>query len=274
MKGFVCMYALEKLCQDIILPAEVTQQVLELDKTLDVHQRFLLCNKETWEEGLNQVKRILGDDPDGFKMLTLMLHTAVERKSAYDEKGIPEEIYIASMSCFTRFVNEHLVSYGRYGFDRGFWTVRQLSLTLFRLGQLEYEIKVHEGQKMISIHIPSDSKLEQKLLRQSYITAKTFFAKYFPDYADVPYSCHSWLLSPNLKEILPGTSRIRYFQDQFIILGTAPGNDYRKWVFQRSDASVENLPQRTALQKNLKAFLLKGGIFHIGMGRLIDDPFV
>jgi len=268
------MYTLENLCRDILLPEVVTQQVLELGKTLDVPQRSLLCSKPTWDEGLKQVELALGEDPKGFKMLTLMLHTAVESKSAYEEKGIPEEIYIASMSCFTRFVKEHMVSYGCYGFDRGFWTVRQLSLTVFRLGQLEYETTVYKGQKIISIHIPNSSKLEQHLLRESYDTAKAFFAKYYPDYAQVPYGCHSWLLSPNLKEILPETSRIRYFQDQFNLLSTEPSDDYLEWAFQRSDASVENLPERTSLQRSLKAFLLKGGVFCNGMGILIDDPFV
>ena len=268
------MYTLENLCRDILLPEEVMQKVLELDQTLNIPQRILLCNKETWEEGLKQVKLALGKDPKGFKMLTLMLHTAVERKTAYEEMGIPEDIYIASMSCFTRFVKEHIVSYGCYGFDRGFWTVRQLSLMVFRLGQLEYETAVYGGQKIVSIHIPNSSKLEQKLLRESYETAKAFFAKYYPDYADVPYGCHSWLLSPNLKEILPETSRIRYFQDQFTILSTEPSDDYREWAFQRSDASVENLPERTSLQRSLKAFLLNGGVFHNGMGVLIADPFV
>ena len=268
------MYTLENLCLDIALPEEVTRQVLELAKNLDVPQRVLLCNKETWEEGLKQVTQALGEDPNGFKMLTLMLHTAVERKAAYEEKGIPEDIYVASMACFTRFVKEHMVSYGCYGFDRGFWTVRQLSLTVFRLGQLEYETTVHDGRKIISVHIPNSSKLEQKQLRQSYETAKAFFAKYYPDYADVPYGCHSWLLSPNLKEILPETSRIRYFQDQFTVLSTEPSDDYLEWAFQRSDASVENLPERTSLQRSIKAFLLKGGVFHNGMGVLINEPFV
>ena len=267
------MYTLENLCRDIALPEEVTLQVLELDKTLDVPQRHLLCKKETWDEGLKQVEQALGEDPKGFKMLTLMLHTAVERKAVFEEKGIPEDIYIATMSCFTRFVKEHMVSYGCYGFDRGFWTVRQLSLTVFRLGQLEYETTLHEGQKIISIHIPNSSRLEQPLLRASYDTAKKFFADHYPDYADVPYGCHSWLLSPNLKEILPESSRIRYFQNQFTLLGSEPSDDYLEWAFQRSDASVENLPERTSLQRSIKAFLLKGGTFCNGMGTLIDEPF-
>ena len=265
---------IEQLCHAIALPEEVIRIVLETDRTLDVPQRVLLRKKETWEKGLEEVEKALGDDPNGFKMLTLMLHTAIECKEDYDARGISQEIYIASMSCFTRFVKEHMVSYGCYGFDRGFWTVRQLSLTVFRLGQLEYETTTHEGQKIISVHIPNSSKLEQKPLRDSYETAKAFFAKFYPDYADVPYGCHSWLLSPNLKEILPETSRIRYFQDQFDILSTEPSDDYLEWAFQRSDASVENLPERTSLQRSIKAFLLKGGVFHNGMGTLIDEPFV
>ena len=44
------------------------------------------------------------------------------------------------MSCFTRFVNEYKESFNKYGFDRGFWTYRQLAMLLFKVGILEYEI--------------------------------------------------------------------------------------------------------------------------------------
>jgi len=264
----------EQLCHAIGLPEEVIRTVLETHRTLDVPQRVLLRKKETWEEGLKEVQKALGEDPRGFKMLTLMLHTAIECREDYDARGISEEVYIASMSCFTRFVKEHMVSYGCYGFDRGFWTVRQLSLTVFRLGQLEYEIMDDARRgKFISIHIPNSSRLEPKELRLSYETARAFFAEFFPDYADVPYGCHSWLLSPDLKEILPQTSRIRYFQDQFIILGSEPSDDYLEWAFQRSPAATENLPERTSLQRSLKAFLLRGGVFRNGEGILRPDPF-
>lgn len=264
---------IKTLCYAIALPEEVIRQVLEIDPTLNVPQRTMLRHTESWEEGLKQVTAALGEDPQGFKMLTLMLHTAVECKRDYDALGIPEEIYIASMSCFTRFVKEHMVSYGCYGFDRGFWTVRQLSLTVFRLGQLEYETTLHEGKKIISMHIPNSSRLEQAELRKSYEMAKAFFAKYFPDYADVPYGCHSWLLSPNLKEILPESSRILYFQSQFIILGSEPSDDYLEWAFQRSPAPKAELPERTSLQRSIKAFLLNGGTFCNGEGVLRPDPF-
>ena len=48
---------------------------------------------------------------------------------------------------------------GRMFFDRGWWTYRQLSLDLFRVGALEYQISEQRTSGTIGIHIPSDADL-------------------------------------------------------------------------------------------------------------------
>ena len=89
-------------------------------------------------------------------MLSYMLTAAFYSLEEYEEKGIPKEIFTDTMKCFSRFTQEHYKSYGYYGFDQGFWTGRQLSLQLFRLGELEFEKTIEENQKIIvvSCHLP------------------------------------------------------------------------------------------------------------------------
>ena len=125
------------------------------------------------------------------------------------------------MKCFSRFCNEHNVSYGVYGFDRGFWTGKMTSLTIFRLGLFEYEMVEEEGIKKIEIHIPSDSKLTNINIEKSIKMSKEFFSRYFPEYSNVNYYCHSWLLSPILVEenMLPINSNIRIFVSYFKLIG-------------------------------------------------------
>ena len=45
-------------------------------------------------------------------------------------------------------------------------------------------------------------------------------------------------------------------------------NEFMEWVFKRKDLPLEELPEETSLQKNMKAHLLSGGWVGEGMGCL------
>lgn len=267
------MYTLSSLCRAIRLPAEATEAVLSLEHEVSVPSLYKLRTEGLWKEGLAEAKEQLGDDPRGFKMLACQLLCAVHCHDDYIRMGFSDRIYTDTFACFTRFVGEHLASFGHYGFDRGFWTVRQVSGRLFRIGVLEYELLVENGQKVVSLHIPSDADLSLPLLRESYDEAKALIDRAFPDFADVPYVCGSWLLSPDLKGLLPATSKILAFQRSFEIRNTFADEEFKEWVYGRMDIPNEALPESTSLQRNLKAFLLAGNIFHSGEGPLTADPF-
>ena len=170
------------------------------------------------------------------------------------------------MKCFSRFVREHDASCGCYGFDRGFWTTRQRDAKLFRLGELEYELLCEgEGEKAIGLHIPSDASLEMNRLNASLSKARDFLNRHFPDWANAPIRCSSWLLSPALKDLLPPGSRILGFQAAFDLTGTKPeADDVVQWVFGLSEAQkagcrLEDLPENTTLRRNMKALMGAGG---------------
>ena len=260
------MYTLETLCHDIGLPEEVIQQVLSLNTPAESRLR----HPHTWDEGLEQIT----DDPRGLKMLSCQLNTALDLWKQYQQLGISQEIFVATMGCYNRFVGEHMVTYGCYGFDRGFWTVRQLACKLFRIGQLEYELSEEEGQPVVKLHIPSNAKLELPLLRASWEAAKHFLSATFPEYAAAPYICGSWLLSPNLKDLLPANSRILAFQSNFNVVRSFPDESFREWVFKDRDITNDKLTENTSLQKSLKAFVLAGNQFHSGGGILSENPFL
>ena len=170
------------------------------------------------------------------------------------------------MKCFPRFIAEHRRSYGRDGFDRYWWTVRQISARLFRIGELEYELAEDNGGKpVIGLHIPSDTKLESDRLNESLRRADSFLRTYFPDWTEAPKTCESWLLSPVLKELLPPSSWILRFQEAFDLLETHPeDNSALEWVFyvaqgQYRNLDVRKLPESTSLQRKMKELLLRGG---------------
>src|SRR5699024_2453035 len=134
------------------------------------------------------------EDPLSMKILTLIPLCSPTTWERYQELGISRAIFTETLKCFTRFINEHLESYGTFGFDRDFWTMRQLSARLFRLGTLEFELTEDRGQKAVHVHIPSDADLSPQARHRSYDTARDFIARLFPAYEGVPFLCTSWLL--------------------------------------------------------------------------------
>lgn len=266
--------AMGQLCGEIGMPEEVTGEVLCLLESVETLPRLpKLLQENAWKEGYQELLAILGEDPRGYRMLCYMLLRAGEARAEFEKRGLPETVYVDTMACFSRFVKEHYVSYGRYGFDRGFWTVRQISCKLLRIGQLEYELTHLDGASAISLHIPTDVRLVPALLRESYQQARTLLEAAFPEYRDAPVFCCSWLLSPTLKMLLPPGSNILRFQRSFTVTPMESSRGYLQWVYKNPNLPLEALPEDTSLQRNLKAYLLSGGTFADGKGMLIREPF-
>lgn len=261
---------MEQLCRKINMPEEVTQALIQLHKTLEVYPCLdLLMQEATWAQGLEALKEALGEDPGGMKRLCSMLRCALRAREEYSRLGISEEIYVDTMAAFSRFVREHMESYGCYGFDRGSWTPRQVSSRLFRIGQLEYELTTLDGEPIVSLHIPTDVDLRPEVLRPSVKEGLAEFYRLFPEYEGKRVYCHSWLMSPMLKDYLPEGSNILRFQEMFDMLPDAtPGKGVLLWVFKNPKLPLEELPENTSLQRKLKAFFLSGGEFLDGKGYL------
>ena len=218
----------------------------------------------------------------GLRMLTAQLFLAGTNSwEAYAAAGIGETVFFETMACFSRFVAEHLESTGRVGFDRMFWTPRQLSLRLFRIGTLEYELADVAAGRRIHVHIPGDADLSREALRGSLEAARVFLGRFYPEWADAPFWCESWLLSPALPRLLPPTSRILIFQSGFALDREVPeATDYLEWVYKMTPLQQERvgknltrealgaLPERTSLQRTMKAYLLQGGKVGVGEGTL------
>lgn len=268
------MKNLKELCGKISMPAEATDCILKNERlpedgSLSASMEKLF-HTATWKAGLAELKQYIGEDAGGFGILACELSCALKTFEIYEKLGISEEIYVDTMKCFGRFVREHRESYGCYGFDREWWTPRQISGLLFRIGELEYEMDT-EYDRRICLHIPSDARLSAEGIEESLEAARKFFAEKFPDYAGAEIKCESWLLSPTLKELLPSSSKILGFQNYFVTepLGTDE-EEFMTWVFKRRDIPLADLPENTSLQRNLKKYLLSGKKMAAATGTLKD----
>lgn len=258
------------LCQALNMPQTATEEILTHSRELSFSSlqpaMDMLFREETWEDGLSLLKAQLGDDDRGMKMLTCMLVCALQTRINYKNLGISDEIFLATMDCFPRFVQEHMESYGSYGFDRDFWTVRQLSGVLFRIGLLEYELS--DGQ--VCLHIPTGAHLISSEIDISLEKARGFISRFFPAWAASPMTCHSWLLSPALPGLLSPDSNILQFQNRFRIIPEKEQNkEFLVWIFKNREIPYPQLPENTSLQRIIKQYLLQGGTFVEGRGILL-----
>ena len=262
--GLLRQERLEKLLSAIHMPREFALRVMD-------------C---AWTEIPEYCGSAPVDRGDGAGEMAEHLIIALDNREKGSWKDLPEDIWLATMGCFTRFVNEHFESTGKYAFDRGFWTTRQIGATLFRIGELEYELKETGDEalpRVISLHIPSDARMTADQLNESVARAKQFLKDFFPDWANIPMRCHSWLLSPALKSLLDEGSNILRFQRAFDIdREEYESDDELQWVFkltgdQQKDVDLRALPENTTLQRRMKDYLIAGGKIGSAAGFLTRD---
>ena len=268
---------LETLCNKINLQPAVKSRVFAFAKEFDfqtVQQQLKGFLDYTYmETARSELVKMLGEDKDRIRVLACMLKASADVWEIYQQKGICDEIYVATMKCYPRFISETYQRTGRMDFDRDWWTVRQAGCHLFRIGELEYEVKQKDMEVSIGLHIPSDADLTRAAVDQSLESAKEFFHSYSPKTANAPYDCNSWLLDGQLRGMLSDTSNIIDFQKRFEIVDEGEDSmGFMEWVYHRSvsDAGdLDSLPENTSLQRNMKKHLLAGGGIRSAYGKLI-----
>lgn len=260
------LYSRLALPPEIAAKLELAGAALDLEPLDGCLEEML--HRGAAERAYGQLKAALGEDPECIRMLYCQLECARRAWDRYRERGIPESIYWDTMGCFPRFLAECRKKTGRLFFDRDWWTWRQTGMALFRVGALEYELLDSGGA--VEVHIPSDADFSREAVDDSLTRADGFFRRFYPEYSYDAYTCHSWLLSPALRPLLPAQSNIRSFQERFTILEVNRADrEFMEWLFQApAEASWEDLPAGTRLQRAVRELLRGGGNVGAAYGRM------
>ena len=273
-KGYEDNMNITNLCDKINLQPEIKSCVIEFangfDFSIVANQLRDFQNYEKMSKALAEIQTILREDTDNIKILACMLKASADVFEIYKSKGISDEIYFDTMKCYTRFIDETYNMTGKLYFDRYWWTTRQAGCHLFRIGELEYEMKHIEENIVIGIHIPSDVDFSPSAIDDSLASAKHFFATYYSELSNAEYRCHSWLLDRQLKEMLNDNSNILSFQNRFEIFDEGEiGTEFIDWLYNTRTTDYDNLFENTSLQRNMKKHLLSGGVIRNAYGRLM-----
>lgn len=206
-------------------------------------------------------------------MLFLLLSLVEYENGAWSP--FPRNIFIDTISDFSAFVRFYKKATGEEGYGKYLWPMHYAEARIFRLGAFHYEIISEPDKKRVEMHIPEGAELTPQSLGDSLKIKDSFFGKYLPEWKDIPVECHSWMLSPALKECLPQGSRILWFQSMFELFGTDPdSNFYLQFVFDLeyfqwcNGYDLTKLRENTSLQRNLKKYVLNGGKPGMGLGYL------
>ena len=131
----------------------------------------------------------------------------------------------------------------------------------------EWEMLLSPEDPVISVHIPAQTDLSPEAVEKSYTDGMQFVAEYFPDFCPKAYYCDSWLLDPNLTDILGEKSKIVAFQNRYVKWPIrSAGKEVFSFVFVGFKGEISELPENTSLERGLKKRYLEGKYIHSYQG--------
>ena len=269
-------------------PAE-SFEFLRDAETLVLKERPLLedCKTRFFEQGelpwdrLTPLAEKTGLHPFTVHLLFLVF-LADEGRKRYLATGYSEEFFWEAMKDVRYKMEETKTVYDLWGVYCGWWHIEFFQFKKFCLGRLHFEIipcefdctiadhsiKAHDP--VINVHIPSFGPLYYEEVLDAYDRAAEFFGHLFPD-GVFWYHCETWFLYPPVKELLP-EGNLKRFAEDFKVVHTCFDHSYddRYRIFQvPGSVPMEQYPEKTSLQRNLKSWLLAGNEMGLGFGLFV-----
>ena len=127
------------------------------------------------------------------------------------------------------------------------------------LSKSEWFPALKKGDTVVGVHIPPDGSLKDEDVEKTFEDTRAFVKCYFPEIDCKAFCCGSWLMDPQLSDMLGETSNIAKFGNRFKkITQKSKGNGVFNFVFLKPNQNFElsELPENTRLEKALKTHYL------------------
>ena len=186
------------------------------------------------------------------------------------QRGIPDDISWATLSDLGRNLKRDRLLLGDGGLRTSGWLTLHFRGSIYQLGRLQFNrVNIRaahvadafrEGDPALGIHIPESGPLTPEACDDSFAQAQPFFARHFPETPTRLGICTSWLLDPQLADHLAPDSNIVQFGRRFTLVGDGSDGDadVLRFVFHRIAPRIDDLPQRTTLERAIVAHLRAG----------------
>lgn len=139
------------------------------------------------------------------------------------------------------------------------------SATPLRLSKRDWFLRVPLGAACLAVHIPPTGILSREACAESYRRAVEIFGRLAPQEKIMAFTCESWMMAPELGDLLKPDSRLLEFQKPYLRHPIpTQGKDVFNFVFKTrsSDCDLSALPEDTSLQRALKRRYLAGGFLY------------
>ena len=196
------------------------------------------------------------------RYLALYCEFALLAWDFYEKRGIPCEIYYNTFADIALWEQEFYRRTGRHGIAEVEWLSKHVRLKLFRLQELQFEPIIAPGVlpeelktlPVLNIHIPKGAGIDLKAVDCACQEALRFW-----NYEKAVFFCHSWLLSPALKKLLPPETRIVQFGAKFHLLELDEEcRQAEERIFGKVLDNPADYSAQTSLQKKAQKYLISG----------------
>lgn len=193
-------------------------------------------------------------------------------------RGIPAAVSDRSLSDLGQQAWVHRRTYGTFGLHTHQWVAATAySGNLYWLGRLQFNLAHRADGWAVSTHIPESGHLTPETADDSFRQAVAFFAEHFSEYPTRLFHCGSWLLDPQLADVLKPESNTVKFQKRWKLEGEPSPADADAIFFvfrRRSDVDRSTLPRETSLQRAILDKLDAGGHWSSWNGTMEQAPFL
>lgn len=207
----------------------------------------------------------------GVLQLLALMTTASEVAKFHGSRGIPPAISQLTLSDLGQQAAVHRLTYGAFGLHTSPWMRTAWSGALYWLGRLQFNLELVDSAWVLSTHIPAVGPLTPDSVEESFIQARTFFARHFVEYPTTEFHCSSWMLDPFLGQALPNGSNLSRFQQRWRLYGEPMRGDSDVLFFtfhRRGEVTLSELPRRTSLQRAVLDRLQSGRHWETWCGRI------
>ena len=200
-------------------------------------------------------------------------------KEVYAKRGMDMQIYRDSVLDLKWKLEECKAVKGICGSFVAAWFPGFFKLTRVALGRLQFEIvtskvdydkggvRLVKGEsRLINVHIPrTGTPIDKESCDRAYAQAREYFKAEVGE--NCPFVCHSWLLYPENREILPPHTNTYRFMSEYDIVdwGVNEGQDLWR-LFDTDEKNPARLPTNGSLQRCYAEHLKRGGRVGWGLG--------
>ncbi len=268
--------ALPKEIEEAVVPAMEKQEAFAEKSYLGKAPDFPICKKSP----LNR--------------LALVVLLLCKKYEEYFALGVPKNIIEETFRDVSLRAAIYYSKNGKPGITKNdaIWFRHIMNVNIFKVGALQFqpfemvyldeeflgepymEFSLEQKEKLpanaqvINCHVQFGADLSNDLVNKSFSDAYMLFKRIFPKNEFKAFVCYSWLLYPNMTDLLPEDSKIKQFANHFDIVGTVCDSEQAfENLFGKAYKRIPKIKNATRLQKlaaqNPKAFGFACGIIYL-----------